>query len=254
MRFIPLLLCLLMVNCQSDVRDSPASMTTENEANTGQEDSAPENISVEFVTGQFEFEDHPDFVRVADSLSDKTIYLQKPTYEAFLEMAAHAEDDGVDLIIISGTRNFMVQKSIWDRKWENSEEETGLAKAREILLYSSMPMTSRHHWGTDIDLNNLSNSWFEDGKGKRVYDWLTAHANDYGFYQPYTDKSLNNRTGYEEERWHWSYMPLAHHYLEFYNQNITNENINGFKGSDLAPQIDMVDNYVNGLSEKVKNY
>ena len=254
MRFIPLLLCLLMVNCHSDVRDSPASMTTENEANTGQEDSAPENISVEFVTGQFEFEDHPDFVRVADSLSDKTIYLQKPTYEAFLEMAAHADDDGVDLIIISGTRNFMVQKSIWDRKWENSEEESGLAKAREILLYSSMPMTSRHHWGTDIDLNNLSNSWFEDGKGKRVYDWLTAHANDYGFYQPYTDKSLNNRTGYEEERWHWSYMLLAHHYLEFYNENITNEDINGFKGSDLAPQINMVDNYVNGLSEKVKNY
>lgn len=254
MRFIPLLLCLLMFNCQSDLQDSSAPMTTDNEVNTVQEDSAPENISVEFVTGQFEFEDHADFVRVADSLSDKEIYLQKPTYDAFLEMATNAQADGVELMIISGTRNFRVQKSIWDRKWQNSEEETGLAKAREILLYSSMPMTSRHHWGTDIDLNNLSNSWFEQGEGKRIYDWLTAHANDYGFYQPYTDKSLNGRTGYEEERWHWTYMPLANHYLEFYNQNITNEDITGFEGSDLAPQIDMVGNYVNGLSLKVKNY
>jgi LAS superfamily LD-carboxypeptidase LdcB len=229
-------------------------MTTDNGTNTVQEDSAPENTSIDFVTGHFEFEEHPDFVRVADSLSDKEIYLQQPTYEAFLEMAAHAEEDGVELIVISGTRNFMVQKSIWDRKWENSVEETGMAKARDILLYSSMPMTSRPHWGTDIDLNNLNNSWFEEGEGKRVYDWLTEHANDYGFYQPYTDKLMNGRTGYEEERWHWTYMPLADHYLEFYNQNITNEDITGFEGSDLASEIDMVSNYVNGLSVKIKNY
>lgn len=254
MRFIPLLFCLLMVNCQSDVQDSSTSESMENGSKVAQQDRMPDNISVEFVTGQFEFEEHPDFVRVADSLSDKEIYLQKPTYETFLEMAAHAEEDGVELIVISGTRNFMVQKSIWERKWKNSEEETGLAKAREILLYSSMPMTSRHHWGTDIDLNNLNNSWFEEGEGKRVYDWLKAHANDYGFYQPYTDKSLNGRTGYEEERWHWTYMPLADHYLEFYNHNITNEDITGFEGSNLASEIDMVGNFVNGVSVKVKNY
>ncbi|WP_340105321.1 M15 family metallopeptidase [Rhodohalobacter sp. 8-1] len=240
-----------MVNCQAEPEKA---MVDETETQAINQVSFPENRSVEFVTGQFEFEDHPDFVRVADSLSDKEIYLQKPTYEAFLDMAAHAEADGVELIVISGTRNFMVQKFIWDRKWENSEEETGMAKARDILLYSSMPMTSRHHWGTDIDLNNLTNSWFKEGEGKIVYDWLTTHANDYGFYQPYTDKSLNGRNGYEEERWHWTYMPLADHYLEFYNQNITNEDITGFEGSDLAPQIDMVANYVNGVSVKVKNY
>ena len=121
-------------------------------------------------------------------------------------------------------------------------------------MYSSMPMTSRHHWGTDIDLNSLNNSWFEEGEGKKVYDWLQAHAHDFGFYQPYTNKSLNNRTGYEEEKWHWSYMPLAGPYLDFYNKHVTNEDITGFEGSGLAPQIDMVGNYVNGLSVKIKNY
>lgn len=251
MRFIPLLFCLLMIHCQAEP-DQLSGSDTETQA--VDQVSFPENTSLEFVTGQFEFQDHDDFVRVTDSLSGKEIYLQKPTYDAFLDMAAHAKEDGVELIIISGTRNFMVQKSIWDRKWENSEEVTGMAKAREILLYSSMPMTSRHHWGTDIDLNRLTNSWFEEGEGKRVYDWLTTHANDYGFYQPYTDKSLNGRTGYEEEKWHWTYMPLARPYLEFYNRNITNDDITGFKGSELASEIDMVGSYVNGLSVKIENY
>ena len=32
-----------------------------------------------------------------------------------------------------------------------------------------MPSTSRHHWGTDLDLNNLNNSYFTSGKGKKIY-------------------------------------------------------------------------------------
>lgn len=240
-----------MVNCQAEPEQI---QTGETETQAENQVSFPENRSEEFVTGQFEFEDHPDFVRVADSLSDKEIHLQKSTYDAFLEMAAHAQEDSVELIIISGTRNFWYQKAIWDRKWQNSEADTDLAKAKEILLYSSMPMTSRHHWGTDIDLNNLNNSWFREGEGKKIYDWLTEHANNYGFYQPYTDKSINSRTGYEEERWHWTYMPLAGPYLEFYNRHVTNEDITGFEGSGLAPEIDMTGNYANGLSVKVKNY
>ncbi|MEX0929039.1 MAG: M15 family metallopeptidase, partial [Balneolales bacterium] len=190
---------------------------------------------------------------VADRYADKEIYLQKQTYQAFKAMADRAKKDGVQLIIVSGTRNFWNQKSIWDRKWEQSLGSTDLDKAKEILLYSSMPMTSRHHWGTDVDLNNLNNSWFEEGEGEKLYEWLQAHANGFGFYQPYTDKSLHNRTGYEEEKWHWSYMPLAGSYLDFYNEHVRNEDISGFGGSELAPQIDMVGNYVNGISVKVND-
>jgi len=257
MKVIPIMLCLLVISCQADTEELSETETDQqitHRADTTRQVSYPENTTIELVTGHFEFQEHEDFVRVADSLSDKEIYLQKPTYNAFLEMAAHAREDSVELIIISGTRNFWYQKAIWDRKWQNSEAATDLAKAKEILLYSSMPMTSRHHWGTDIDLNNLNNSWFREGEGKKIYDWLTEHANDYGFYQPYTDKSINSRTGYEEERWHWTYMPLAGPYLEFYNRHVTNEDITGFEGSGLAPEIDMTGNFVNGLSLKVKNY
>lgn len=212
------------------------------------------DITTDFVTGQFEFKTHDDFIQVDSNYVDKEVYLHKKTYKAFKAMADSANADGINFAIVSGTRNFDSQKSIWDRKWENSDSTTALGKARGILEYSSMPMTSRHHWGTDIDLNDLNNSYFESGQGLKEYEWLKAHANDFGFYQPYTDKSLNNRTGYNEEKWHWSYMPLAGPYLKFFNKNVTNKDITGFEGSNLAGKIDMKKNFVNGVSTKIKEY
>jgi LAS superfamily LD-carboxypeptidase LdcB len=212
------------------------------------------HITKKFVTGQFDFHNRNDFVRVPDKYSNKEVYLQKKTYHAFLSMADSARKAGIKLVIVSGTRNFNYQKAIWDRKWQNSDSTTDLGKARGILQFSSMPMTSRHHWGTDMDLNHLSNSYFEKGPGKKEYEWLKNNANDFGFYQPYTDKSKNGRTGYNMEKWHWSYMPLAGPYLNFYNKNVTNSDIKGFKGSELAGKIDMVGNYADGVSQKIKEY
>jgi LAS superfamily LD-carboxypeptidase LdcB len=84
------------------------------------------------------------------------------------------------------------------------------ARAKEILKYSSMPGTSRHHWGTDFDINKLTNSYYESGDGKIILDWLTAHASHYGFARPYT---AGRSGGYQEERWHWSYLPLSRKFL-----------------------------------------
>jgi hypothetical protein len=49
-------------------------------------------------------------------------------------------------------------------------------------------------------------------------------------------------------------MPLASQYLTYYNRHVTNEDIQGFEGSDLATEIDMVQNYVNGVSVEVLSY
>lgn len=228
--------------------------TASEESQAESTDSIQVDVSDEFVTGQFDFKSHEDFVQVDPQDANKEVYLHEETYQAFQAMADSAQKDGISLIIVSGARNFDYQKSIWDRKWNESTAETGMEKAQGILEYSSMPMTSRHHWGTDIDLNNLNNSYFEEGQGKEEYEWLKANANDFGFYQPYTEKSLNGRTGYNEEKWHWSYMPLASQYLMYYNRHITNEDIEGFQGAELASEIDMVQNYVNGVSVDVLNY
>ncbi|CDF78996.1 D-alanyl-D-alanine carboxypeptidase [Formosa agariphila KMM 3901] len=173
--------------------------------------------------------------------------MQKEVYEAFLKMRTAAEAQGIQFKLISGTRNFTYQKSIWDRKWKKYENLTPIERAKKILKYSSMPSTSRHHWGTDFDLNHLTNSYFESGQGLKAYNWLQKHANTFGFYQVYTSKD-GGRTGYNEEKWHWSYLPLASQYLTFYNETITNTDIIGFEGFEFASSLDMICNYVNGIS------
>ena len=161
---------------------------------------------------------------------------------------AEAQKEGIDLIVVSGTRNFNEQRRIWEKKWLNNPEQDPRKKALDILTFSSMPSTSRHHWGTDIDINSVEEEYFEQEDGKAVYEWLDSHAGDYGFCQVYSDKSESNRTGYSEEPWHWSYMPLAKKFLEAYVQSIDYKNIKGFEGSELAEPLQMIKRYVKGIN------
>ncbi|MEP3837878.1 MAG: M15 family metallopeptidase [Algibacter sp.] len=208
-------------------------------------------ITKNFVLGKFDYKTHDQFIKVDRVHASKTIYLNKEVYLAFLKMNKHAKADGVHLKILSGTRNFKEQKAIWERKWATYNSLTPIDRANKILEYSSMPTTSRHHWGTDMDLNSFTNSYFEHGTGKLEYQWLLKNANTYGFYQVYTDKT-NGRTGYNLERWHWSFMPLAKTYLEFYNNQITYLDITGFKGANLGKELNIITLYVNGISTKAK--
>jgi hypothetical protein len=106
--------------------------------------------------------------------------------------------------------------------------------------------TTRHHWGTDIDINSLENSYFKSGAGKKLYDWMLLHAAEYGFHQTYTDKS-KGRTGYEEEKWHWSYLPLSGPFLEEYKKQISYTDITGFSGSQVAAELKVIETYVQGI-------
>jgi zinc D-Ala-D-Ala carboxypeptidase len=218
-------------------------------------------VDKNYLLGKFDPATHSQFVKLADvhtSGSARGAYLHKETYEAFVRMREAAEKDGVSLVIISATRNFDSQKRIWENKWEGRTLVEGKnlttvknlnERARLILLYSSMPSTSRHHWGTDMDLNSLENSFFESGEGLRIYQWLSKHAHEYGFCQPYTSKTTG-RTGYEEEKWHWSYLPLSGVFLEQYKQQVSYSDIKGFKGSEVAKSMQVILRYAEGVACK----
>ena len=113
-----------------------------------------------------------------------------------------------------------------------------------------MPGTSRHHWGTDIDLNYLSNVHFESGNGKALYEWMRQNAHDFGFCQPYTEKNNRRPNGYEEEKWHWSYMPLAEKYYAAAKQKLKNQLISGFSGAEYADSLKVVEHYVFGVDPR----
>lgn len=210
-------------------------------------------VDTGYLLGQFDPATHPDFVAVGKPYSDKSnMALRKETFEAFKKMYEAAEKEGVVLKIISATRNFERQKEIWEGKWARFAKDAPAAKDRalKILEYSSMPGSSRHHWGTDIDINELENHHFEKGgKHEKTYQWLVAHAHEFGFCQPYT---AGRTAGYREEKWHWSYTPLSKTFLEQYKNNLTEADITGFKGAETAGEIGIVKNYVLGINSICK--
>ena len=216
-------------------------------------------VEKEYLLGRFDPAHHSRFVQLTSSYAQGSAlngYLRQETFEAFQKMAVAANKDGVGLFIISATRNFDSQKKIWENKWNGKTQVEGKnlttisdlkERARLILLYSSMPNTSRHHWGTDMDLNSLDNDYFSTDEGLKIYEWLTAHAGEFGFCQPYTSKT-GGRAGYEEEKWHWSYLPLSKLFLEEYKKQISYADITGFEGSDQALSLRVISNYVDGVA------
>ena len=104
---------------------------------------------------------HELFVEVPeDWATHGGMYAEAEALEAFGQMRAAAARDGVKLIIISAFRSFSHQRWIWEAKWRE-RYKTGYFEAprdlaAHIMRYSSMPGTSRHHWGTDFDINGLT--------------------------------------------------------------------------------------------------
>lgn len=212
----------------------------------------PDYLNKNYVLGKFDYKKNKDFNKVPPEFSSKEVFIRKEVLHAFIKLHTAAKKDTISFKIVSGTRNFSHQKGIWNRKWQKYANLNPLERAKKILEYSSMPTTSRHHWGTDIDINNLNSSYFKKGKGKKEYDWLVKNAHKFGFYQVYTSKE-NGRTGYNEEEWHWSYAPLATLFLNYYNTKITSEDIIGFKGNALAKELRIIKNYVNGINPELLN-
>tara|TARA_R110001592_G_C13191679_1_gene752841 strand:+ start:6215 stop:6931 length:717 start_codon:yes stop_codon:yes gene_type:complete len=191
--------------------------------------------------------DHRDFKKLRSKYTTKeNAYLRDEVYDAFKDMWKAAEDDGIQLIIVSATRNHSYQSGIWNRKWASFGGDEN-SRAERILQYSSMPGTSRHHWGTDFDLNALENNYFESGEGLKIYTWLRANAAKFGFYQPYIAFNNYREQGYREEKWHWSYFPLASKFQRAYNHLVEYGDLKGFEGDKYAEKLEVIDAYVNGV-------
>jgi LAS superfamily LD-carboxypeptidase LdcB len=174
--------------------------------------------------------------------------------DALVAMIEAARADGVRLTVVSAFRSFSHQAQIWNGKWRGDTAVGGgrlpetvpepVERARRILEFSSMPGSSRHHWGTDFDLNSIDPAHFVAGEGKAAHDWLAANAGRFGFCQVYSAKGPGRPTGYEEEKWHWSYMPLADPLLAAWLEQVDDAELAGFEGAEAAAAIGVAANYV----------
>jgi len=240
----------------------PAPAEPEDQA-APEDPTAPGHVALNLLIGDVDPSKDPNFARIPDQyIGGSRVWGHKDAVEAFVRMAEDANVNGYQLKAVSAFRSFSDQKQIWEDKWTGKTlvEKGKLPntvpdpkkRALKILEFSSMPGTSRHHWGTDFDLNSLNNAYFETRDGKRVYDWLTEHAAAYGFCQVYTAKGADRPTGYEEEKWHWSYIPVASWYLKQYPVDVGYDRLKGFEGASAAKDIDVIRNYVQGINPACK--
>ena len=75
------------------------------------------------------------------------------------------------------------------------------------------------------------------------------HAGEYGFCQAYSPKGPERPHGYNEEKWHWSYLPIAQQLTTQARLRLTNDHIKGFEGHEMAKEIDIVNHYVLGINK-----
>lgn len=247
-------LIIIVISCQNTINNKQTekskSEVINNNSNTNINNALdyPDYLNIDFITGNFDPSVHSQFIRVEDKYTDKTnIYIDRETYKAFKKMYLDAYKAGFRLVIVSAARNFDYQKRVWNYKWSKlSDRLTDLEKTKNILEYSSMPGTSRHHWGTEVDLNVLENNYYEHGDGRKILDWLKTNAKTYGFCQPYTS---GREKGFKEERWHWSYFPLSKIYFKYISENMKDGYIKGFNGAEFAKDLNITKDYMLSINQ-----
>ena len=274
MKHITLILTIIALLACTNHKAQNSNSEPQNSIIISSDSSDNSQFSKSLLLGKFNPATDTNFILIPKHMaSNKSMYCHRETFQAYLAMHDSALRDGITLTIVSATRNFDRQLQIWNRKWQNTQgpkngpselegrtqrAEGGyntdslqlacdIYKVRSIMRYSSMPGTSRHHWGTDLDFISVEPEDWTHGEGLRIYNWLCANAHKFGFFQPYTADPT--RTGYAEERWHWSYAPLSKPYLEAYRQKITAEDISGFSGSYLVDSLGIIQSHVFGISE-----
>lgn len=166
------------------------------------------------------------------ALYGKGINLRMEAHDAFVKMKKAAYSDGIDIKMVSSYRNFDRQMAIWERKYITYTDKgmKPLAAIDKIIEYSTIPGTSRHHWGTDIDIVDgyrkvegdvLVPEKFEaSGPYEFFKTWMDDNAAEFGYHLVYTKDA--KRRGFKYEPWHYSYAPLSVPMLTaFRNNNIS---------------------------------
>lgn len=114
--------------------------------------------------------------------------------DAFYDMQAHAELDGIDLWIQSGFRSYDTQEDLYNYYVSIDGKEAA-------DTYSSRPGHSEHQSGLAADINNPDESF----NGTKEAEWLKENCYKYGFIIRFPE-GKEDSTGYIYESWHIRYV------------------------------------------------
>lgn len=189
---------------------------------------------------------------------------------SLLKLQTSAKEDGFDLQVTSGFRDFDRQLKIWNAKARGEKElmdDFGSPLVYQVLTpneilfsilrWSALPGASRHHWGSDIDVFDGRTQRLEDvqlipseseigGPAYKLHQWLDEQIRmnkSFGFYRPYS----SDRGGVSPERWHLSFAPLSQTFEKEMNLNLLRDTIEN-------SQIELKDEILKNLEIIFKKY
>ena len=200
---------------------------------------------------------------------DESLRLLPEAGKAFVAMREAALEEGIEIEIVSAYRSYERQKFIWNRKFYSNAEK-GISpneNINKIIEYSTLPGTSRHHWGTDIDIIDgkkpkegdllVEEKFHENGPYVRLREWMEKMQTDTVF--TFLTRTIQKRKGFNYEPWHYSFAPLSIPMLEEY---LKLDLINLLTPNDLSGKscIDekFLESYINenvlGINPKLKDF
>lgn len=173
-------------------------------------------------------------------LPDSPHRLRPATAVAFIAMQQAASADGIELALASSYRSFARQLLIWNEKFTGLRPVLDInsrpldvsalddeARIHAILRWSALPGTSRHHWGTDMDIYAPSllpsgqtlqlEPWEYSPSGyfAKLTRWLDSHMQEHGFCRPFA----HDQGGVAVEPWHLSHSSESLRMSQFLTQD-----------------------------------
>ncbi|NTS76032.1 M15 family metallopeptidase [Catenovulum sp. SM1970] len=185
---------------------------------------------------------------------------------AITALQSAAFEAGFDCRLASSYRSFERQQTIWLDKYRGrrvvlneKDEQIDLTRLTEeqklsaIARYSAFPGLSRHHWGTDFDvfdisavsrdeLQLISAEYLPGGPCHNLYLWLCENMAKYGFYHPYTPE-IAAQKGVAFEPWHISFYPISKHFYQAFSDK-TAAVIKHYLNADIQANITQIDSLI----------
>ena len=181
------------------------------------------------------WEDALETVHMTNSVGDD-VEVEKKAYEAYLELKADLEKDGVYIDLDSARRSIAAQQDIVVRFTEKYGEDY-------VKKYVAVPGYSEHHTGLALDLYfnlNGQDVYYNEDMVQYPEIWEKIHAKlaDHGFILRYLE-GKEAITGYNYEPWHIRYVGSAEIAREITERGMTlEEYLNKLPKIDVAPPED----------------
>ncbi len=149
------------------------------------------------LLGYFQY---PEAAEADLAVVEPGLRIHKDAYTALISMRAAANDDGVELILLSGFQSHEWQKKIFFAIKSDKD-----SKAIERANAFAPPGYSEHSTGYAIDLGDGSsrNSDFEiDFESTEAFHWLQDNASKFGFVLSFPNANIQ---GVRYQPWHWRF-------------------------------------------------